>query len=70
MIEDGPTPWLDEAVCVECSGSLLPLTYSPASADDTSLGVEPRAHVKCAGCGRRYRWVDSAGWTPLDSVGG
>jgi hypothetical protein len=68
MGNDWPTPWNDPVVCAVCGRRLLPLSFSPASIDDESLGVVNRPDLKCPRCGQCYMWQDSAGWGPAPSV--
>jgi hypothetical protein len=55
-------------VCAVCGRRLMPLSFSPASIDDESLGVVNRPDLKCPRCGQCYMWQDSVGWGPVAAV--
>ena len=51
------------AACTACGQPLMPLSYERPETDQAAN----RPNLKCTGCGKRYRWVDNAGWVAVDS---
>lgn len=54
--------WSASVRCASCASTLLPMTYSSPPPDDA---VDDRPHLKCPGCGLRYRWDANGRWRAI-----